>query len=232
MTIQWESIQVAGAEVSAYVARPDEPGPHPGIVVAHHGSGVDEFVQDVVHRLHRHGYAAIAPDLFHRQSPGLETMQRIALLRDDEIKVDMKAAADHLALVPGVGRLAVIGHCMGGRVAWLMACEDNRFRASAVFYGGNIRKSLGDGPCPLDRAAGISGPMLGLFGDDDTNPSPADVALLSAELTRLGKRHKFHSYRGAGHAFCSFANPQRFRPRASRAAWAELLAFLDFELKD
>jgi carboxymethylenebutenolidase len=69
--------------------------------------------------------------------------------------------------------------------------------------------------------------VLGLFGEEDTNPSPADVAKISAELTRLGKWHEFHMYKDTGHAFENFLNPDRFRPRAARAAWGELIAFFD-----
>jgi carboxymethylenebutenolidase len=231
MSICWETIEVDGTAMQAYVARPEMSGAHPGVVVAQHGSGVDEFVQDVVHQLHRAGYAAIAPDLYHRQPPGLDSMTRIGLLRDVEILTDMRAATDHLVSLTGTGPLAVVGHCMGGRVAWLVASTDPRIVASVVLYGGNIRKPWGDGPAPFELAEGLTGPMLGLFGAEDTNPSPADTAQLSDELTRLGKWHEFHTYRDAGHAFCSFGNPQRFRQRASQAAWGEVTAFLRAELR-
>jgi dienelactone hydrolase len=69
----------------------------------------------------------------------------------------------------------------------------------------------GHGPSPYDLSDKIGCPILGLFGDDDPNPSPADVAKISAELTRLGKPHEFHGYAGAGHAFMNESRPTTAR---------------------
>ena len=68
--------------------------------------------------------------------------------------------------------------------------------------------------------------MIGFFGLDDTNPSPADVDTIDAELSRHGKTHEFHRYDGAGHAFLNFTNRERFRPGPAKDAWAKMLAFL------
>jgi carboxymethylenebutenolidase len=69
--------------------------------------------------------------------------------------------------------------------------------------------------------------MLGLFGADDQNPSPADVQKIDAELTRWGKPHEFYSYAGAGHAFLNFTRPAVFREAQAQEAWATCLAWLD-----
>jgi carboxymethylenebutenolidase len=87
-----------------------------------------------------------------------------------------------------------------------------------VFYGGNIMVPWGEGPAPFDLAGGINCPLLGLFGEDDPNPNPEDVAKLDAELTRLGKMHEFHSYAGAGHAFMGAGRPM-YREEAAKDAW-------------
>jgi carboxymethylenebutenolidase len=88
----------------------------------------------------------------------------------------------------------------------------------------------GEGPAPFARTDRIGCPVLGLFGRDDTNPSPADVDKLDAELTRLGKAHEFHSYAGAGHAFMNEARPS-FRPEAAEDAWARCLAWFGRHLR-
>ena len=62
----WEKVQVNGADMDVYVSVPDGSGPFPAIVVAQHATGVDKFIQDVVGKLAKAGYAAVAPDLFHR----------------------------------------------------------------------------------------------------------------------------------------------------------------------
>ena len=119
---------------------------------------------------------------------------------------------------------------MGGRVTYVMACVNPEFKAAAVFYGGNVFKPLGEGPSPFERSAAIQCPLIGFFGAEDANPSPDDVRRIDAELTRLGKWHEFHTYNNAGHAFQNFLS-DRYRERASRASWTELLAFFTEYLK-
>ena len=88
----------------------------------------------------------------------------------------------------------------------------------------------GEGPAPFELTDRIQCPVLGLFGEDDGNPNPADVAKLDAELTRLGKAHEFHSYPGAGHAFMSEGRPS-YREDAANDAWQKCVAWFDKYLK-
>lgn len=232
MTIRWETTQVQGRTMRIYLGTPEHSGPHPVVLVAQHAGGIDAPIQDAVHRLVRKGYVVAAPELFHRQAEGLEPLARVGLLRDDEIIADLQATLDHLqSMGTSLGAAGVIGFCMGGRVAYLAASALAQLKAAVVFYGGNIMKAMGDGPSPFARSGQIACPVLGCFGADDTNPSPTDVQEIDAELTRLGKWHEFHTYRDAGHAFHNFTNAERHRPRAARASWTEMLAFLDQRLK-
>ena len=66
MTIRWETMKVGGKDVRVYTGIPRGPGPLPAVVVAHHGPGLDQQMEDVLHRLYREGYAVAVPDLFHR----------------------------------------------------------------------------------------------------------------------------------------------------------------------
>ncbi len=88
----------------------------------------------------------------------------------------------------------------------------------------------GEGPSPFDLSKDIDCPVLGLFGEDDPNPSPSDVAKLDAELTKLGKTHEFHSYPGAGHAFMNEGRPS-YRPEAAEDAWMKCVAWFDKHLR-
>ena len=232
MTIRWETMKVGDKDVRVYTAIPRGPGPLPAVVVAHHGPGLDQQMEDVVHRLYREGYAVALPDLFHRIAPGTEMMARIATLKDGEIVQDMNAGLAHLKSKPvEIGHAGVTGFCMGGRVTYLMACANPEFRAAAVFYGGGIMKPWGEEPTPFERSRDIQCPMIGFFGEQDTNPSPDDVRRIDEELTRLGKWHEFHMYKDSHHAFQNFLNPDRYRERAARASWGELLAFFAEYLK-
>jgi carboxymethylenebutenolidase len=232
MPVRWDTTQVDGNNMRIYMGMPDKPGPHPGLVVAQHAGGVDAQMQDAVHRLHREGYVVAAPELFHRQAADVEPSKRTSLLRDSEIIADINATVAHLkSLRMTVAPIGICGFCMGGRVVYLMACVNPEFKAAAVFYGGNIFKPLGEGPSPFERSSGIQCPVIGFFGMEDANPSPDDVNRIDAELTRLGKWHEFHRYNNAGHAFQNFISPERYRERASRASWTEMLAFFTEYLK-
>lgn len=234
MPVRWDTIAVDGQPMRVYLGVPEGEPRRAGLLVAQHGAGVDGFVQDVVHRLFRRGYVAAAPELYHRQPPEVrDNLTRIGMLRDEEIIADMNATAAHMKSLknPLVGPIGIVGFCMGGRVAYLMAAANREIRASAVFYGGNIMKAWGAPPTPFERTKDISCPLIGFFGVEDTNPSPADVAAIDAELTRLGKPHEFHLYDGAGHAFQNFLDAARYRERAARGSWGEMLAFFAQHLK-
>jgi carboxymethylenebutenolidase len=218
-----------------YSRAPVDVAEAPGVVVIMHGPGLDKFVEDRVDALARHGYAAAAPDLYHRQpDDAADMMTRIGRLRDAEIIADADAAVAHLRAMKEtrVTDLAVLGFCMGGRITYLLAgARPAAWRAAGVFYGGNIMKAWGDGPTPLDLTKDIAAPMIGFFGQEDTNPSPADVDAIDAELSRHGKAHEFHRYEGAGHAFLNFTNAERYRASQAKDAWEKMLAFLGRHLK-
>ena len=232
---RWDTIQVDGQPMRVYLDVPAGGGAVPGVVVIMHGPGLDRFVEDRVEDLARQGYAAIAPDLYHRQpQDGSDMMARIGRLRDPQLIADVDAAAAHLRRIPDarVSDLAILGFCMGGRITYLVAgARPAAWRAAGVFYGGNIMRAWGDEPAPFDLTANIACPVIGFFGNDDTNPSAADVDEIDAELSRHGKTHEFHRYDGAGHAFLNFTNADRFRPGPAKEAWAKMLVFLDAHLK-
>jgi carboxymethylenebutenolidase len=209
-------------------------GRSPAVIVAQHAGGVDDFICGMCDRFAEAGFVAAAPDLYHREEPGSadDPMTRMGRLRDDQIVRDVDAAVAHaktLAEVDGE-RLGVTGFCMGGRVAYLMAASSSAFSAAIVFWGGNIMNAWGDGPAPFALTDRIGCPVLGLFGEDDPNPNPADVARIDAEMTRFSKAHEFHSYPGAGHAFMNESRPS-YRREAAADAWRRSVEWFDRHLK-
>ncbi len=230
MTARWDTVQVDGAPMRCYVAIPDGAGPFPAVVVIQHAGGVDAFIQTMTDRVAAAGFVGIAPDLYHREDPASadDPLTRMSRLRDATIVADVNAAIEHVKSLPQVraDRVGITGFCMGGRVAYLMATKRADLRACVVFYGGNLFVPWGEGPSPFEGTADITCPVLGLFGEEDPNPSPADVARLDAELTRLGKIHEFHSYPGAGHAFMNEGRPS-YRPEAAQDAWQKCVAWFD-----
>ena len=170
----------------------------------------------------------MAPDLYHRDGPDCKDdgPTRRARLLDVTVIKDVNATVDFLRGHRSVDaeRLGIIGFCMGGRVSYLMAAANPHLKAAVAYYGGNIMVPWGEGPAPFERTAEMHCPLLGLFGEEDANPSPADMRKLDAELTRLGKLHEFHSYPGAGHAFIN-RRGERYRADADSDSWPKTLAF-------
>lgn len=234
MASRWDSVDVDGGAMRCYASAPAGNGPFPAVVVIQHAGGVDEFICAMSDRLAEAGYLALAPDLYHRDDPNTsdDAMTRMGRLRDSNIVVDVNAAVEHAKSLSNVrgNRIGITGFCMGGRVAYMMAARHPGFSSCVVFYGGNIMVPWGVGPAPFDITGSIGCPVLGLFGEDDPNPNPADVAKISAELTRLGKTHEFHSYPGAGHAFMNEGRPM-YRETAAEDAWAKCLGWFDRYLK-
>ena len=224
----WESIKVDGADMRLYVSVPSGTGPFPAVVVIQHQGGVDDFMEEMTQRVASAGYAAVAPDLYHRDGPDCKDdgPTRRARLLDVNVIKDVNATVDFLTghrLVES-DRLGIIGFCMGGRVSYLMAAANPHLKAAVAYYGGNIMVPWGEGPAPFERTAEMHCPLLGLFGAEDANPSPTDMRQLDAELTRLGKLHEFHSYPGAGHAFMN-RRGERYRADADSESWPKTLAF-------
>lgn len=230
-----ETVTVEDSPMEILIFEPDGPGPHPGIVcaqhlpIAHEGLEKDPFTIDVGEAFANSGYVCVIPFVFHWWTPETDIAVKRDEFRDDRCVADMDAAFDLLAGMDSVddNRIGVIGHCWGGRVSWLHACHNPNYKALVTLYGGRIKIGMGDGaPPPIELTGNITCPVLGVFGNEDTNPSPQDVADLDAALTAAGVPHEFHQYDGAGHGFQDFVNPERYREEQAKDAWAKIRVFL------
>lgn len=225
-----ETITSGGEPMDVYVAMPEGTGPFPAVMLAFHRGGIDDFTKDRADRLAGEGFIAAVPDLFHRMPP--DTENPLPLLNDKHIVEDIAATVDYLKGMPECnGKLAIGGHCMGGRIAFLGAAVNPAFEAAVVYYSGNMFKTWGEGDqTPFELLSGIKGPVIGFFGNEDKNPSPEDVTKIDEELTRLGITHEFHRYDGAGHAFQNFLSDAQYREEAEKDSWSKTLDFLKREM--
>jgi len=210
------------------------------MVVIHHLPGYDAATKEIVRRFAANGYAALCPNLYARQAPGASPDDAAAFvraqggIRDEQLVGDVDGAARHLRELPGAtGKVGVIGHCSGGRQTFLAACS-LPFDAAVDCYGAFVLtappSSLGIDWDPIgDALTDLRCPVLGLFGDEDKNPTPEEVDELDALLTRLGKEHEFHRYADAGHAFFSADRPA-YRQAAAVDGWERVRAFFDRHL--
>jgi carboxymethylenebutenolidase len=220
--------------MNVHLSEPKGAGPHPAIMVCFHRPGIDAFTRTVTARLAANGYVAAAPNFYHRRPKGEDTAESRNYQLDVDLIADIGATLEALKRMPNVraDRIGILGHCMGGRVAILGAASFPEFRACGDFWGGSVGQARGEGrPAPLALVGNIACPVLGIFGNDDTNPSPADVKALAAALDAAGKTREFHAYDGAGHAFQAFVGPERYRVEQAEDAWAKLFVFLEKTLK-
>jgi len=235
MAEQWESLQVYGQAMRAFAAIPEGEGPFPGVVVIQHRSdGVDTFVQEMTRRVAEGGYFAIAPELFHRRDPSDDPHASFITdgILDNELIAEVNATVDFLrnnsvVLSDSIG---ILGSRRGGRIVYIMAAVNPSFKAAVAYYGGRTKEAWGEGPTPFERLANTYCPVLGLFGEDDLDPSPKLMREIDAELTRHGKPHEFHTFPGAGHGFMEFTNPDLYREHAAQASWPIAMAFLEKHL--
>ena len=241
MPPRWVDMSVNGQTMEGYLAQPEGNGQHPAVIVIQEIWGVNSHIQYMTDRLPSQGYVGLAPAMFHREgrmTMGLheerdEAVARMGRCTDPNIIADVQSAVDYLKAQPFVqsDRIGIVGFCYGGRVSYMAACTVSDLKAAVVYYGGRILAPLGtEGPSPLDQTAYISAPVLGLFGEDDANPTPADVATIEAELKKHNKTYEFHSYPGCGHGFNCNARDS-YRPEAARDAWAKAMGWFDKYLK-
>jgi carboxymethylenebutenolidase len=234
-----ETIGIRGADdddIEAYTARPLDGTSRGGVVVIHHMPGFDRGSKEIVRRFAVDGYNAICMNLYSREAPGAAPDDAAAAARakggvpDDRFVGDAAGAVRWLRSLPtSNGRVGTIGFCSGGRQAFLSALELD-VQAAVDCYGAFVVEEPPEG-FPLqvrplaDRVAQLRAPLLGLFGNEDAHPSPAEVDELEKLLQEHGKNYEFHRYDDAGHAFFSVDRPS-YRVAAALDGWERVGAFL------
>src|SRR5512144_2124793 len=163
MASRWENVRVDNNNMPLYVSMPASDRTVPGIIVVHGQSGLEDFVKDTTHMLALQGYAAVAPNLYHRDGPDCkdDNPTRKARLRDGTIINDITAATQFLKnhrRIDGAG-LGIVGFCMGERIVYLMSAASRDLKAGVMFYGGGTMVSFGEGPTPFDRTREIGCPI-------------------------------------------------------------------------
>jgi carboxymethylenebutenolidase len=214
--------------MEVYLGEPKREAPGPAIILMYHRGGIDGFTKLAVDRLVAGGYLVAVPDVYHRAPSGIPAPERKNFLKDSEIVADAEATIAALCERPDVdpSRLIVMGHCMGGRMTFLVAASLPVFCGAVVLYGGGVTRSWGEGPAPFDKLKHIRCPVIGFFGNEDKNPSPEDVNRINAELSSHGIAHEFHRYDRVGHGFQNPAHDSPDERAAAEDAWTKTFTFL------
>lgn len=236
-------IDVGGKPMGAYLAKPEGEGKWPGVLVFQEIFGINHHIRSVTDRVAAEGYVALAPDIFHRTSPGIELgydpaglakgIDLMGKTKASEVMADASAALETLKVRRDVGGkgIGAMGFCFGGHVTYLAACE-LPVAAAASFYGGGIAVGApgNESPPTVERTAKIKGRVLCLFGEKDGYIPPEQVEKIRKALETSKVRHEVVVYPGVGHGF--FCDERAdYDKKSAEDAWRKVKALFTEELK-
>ncbi|HEX6959028.1 MAG TPA: dienelactone hydrolase family protein [Ferrovibrio sp.] len=208
-----------GGNFSAYLAEPAG-GKGPGILVIQEIFGVNKVMRDICDGLAAQGYLALCPDLFWRQEPGVDITDKTKEEWDKAFKLfngfdldkgieDLKSSLAVLRKSPGCsGKAGTVGFCLGGRLAYLMACRSD-VDAAVGYYGVALTEHLAE-------AKNIRKPlMLHIANEDRFVPKEAQAQIKAA--LKDNPLITLHDYPGCDHAFAR-AGGEHFDQKAADLA--------------
>jgi carboxymethylenebutenolidase len=233
-TMMKDRITIEGRDgaFGAYIARP-KTLLAPAVVVLHEVFGVNADIRKTCDELAEQGFLAVAPDLFWRQEPGVDLsvtsepdwqhgLRLYQAYDRDAGARDVKDTANAVAKLPGcIGKVAVLGYCLGGLMTFLTAVRYG-VDAAVVYHGGDTEKYLGE-------INGFDSPLLMHLAEEDEFISKPAQAEIKAALARKSKA-TVYSYPGQNHAF-SRHNGAHYNAAAAALAHRRTNEFLHQQLR-
>lgn len=213
----------------AYRAQPAGVANPPVVLVVHEIFGVHEYIKDTCRRLAKIGYMAIAPELYARYGDPSqlknvqEAMALAAKASDAQLMADLDACVAWARANGGnADRLGITGFCRGGRTAWLYAAHQPALKAAVAWYGQLDGAPNANTPrWPLDIAAELKAPVLGLYGGADQGIPLSDVDAMREAVAKAGGKSQLHVYPEAPHAFHADYRPS-YRKEPAEDGWRRL----------
>jgi carboxymethylenebutenolidase len=238
-----EDVTIAGASdyrLPAYVARPEGRGRRPAIIVVNEIFGIHDYIKDVCRRFAREGYVAIAPDYFDRAGdPAPLTdftaiREIVATATHEQVMGDTQGALTWLQRQRFVqdNAIGVTGFCWGGAVTWMAAARFSAIKAGAAWYGRLVAPQAGgfgaeEGrPWPVDVAANLRAPVLGLYAENDRGIPLETVEQMRAALVAANNptASEIVVYPGAQHGFHADYRDS-YNAEAAADGWTRALAW-------
>jgi carboxymethylenebutenolidase len=226
-------VPVKDGEMPAYRAMPAGSKSAPVILVVQEIFGVHEHIKDICRRLAKLGYFAVAPELYARQgdvskiSDFKEIFAKVvSKVPDAQVMSDLDATAAW-AKESGAdtSKLGITGFCWGGRIVWLYAAHNPDLKAGVAWYGRLVGDTDELHPKqPVDLAADLKAPVLGLYGGADQGIPQDSVKKMLAAVKEAGKTAEIHVYPNTPHAFLADYRPS-YTQEAAEDGWKRMLAW-------
>jgi len=231
------AIPIGQDQLPAYRARPLSGRDWPLVIVVQEIFGVHEHIRDVCRRLAKLGAYAIAPELFFRQgNPGavtdMQTLMReiVARVPDAQVMSDLDATLAWSRDEGATGKDGITGFCWGGRITWLYAAHSDAIAAGVAWYGRLVGQASELQPVhPVDVAARLRAPVLGLYAGEDAGIPQDSVAAMRSALQAEGvsaaaKGSSITVYPQAKHGFHADYRAA-YRPEDAQLAFFAACAF-------
>lgn len=221
MTTQVKFASKAGGQLEGALAEPAGQGKAGGIVVVQEWWGVNDHIKSLCDRFAQAGFVALAPDLFHGKLPATEKEAGQTLGALDKKKA-VSEVGDAAAFLRGHarcnGKVAVVGFCMGGGLAFAAALSVDRLAAAVPFYG------LPD--APTDEFAAVTRvPIQAHFAKKDDWAKASVAEDIQKKVRSGGGQMDLYVY-DAGHAFMRATDPQKYDAPSAKLAWERAIEFL------
>ncbi|KAF3997372.1 dienelactone hydrolase family protein [Glaciimonas immobilis] len=227
-------MQINGLTVPAYRAQPEGKTNLPVVLVISEIFGVHEHIADIARRFAKLGYLAIAPDLFIRQGnplafASIAELQKevVSKVPDDQVIGDLDACVAWAKENGGnVDKIGIVGFCWGGRFVWLYSAHNPKVKAGAAWYGRLVGDKNALTPKqPMDIAATLKVPVLGLYGGKDEGIPQDTIEQMKAALAKGHSKSTFVVYQNSGHAFNADYRPSYVEADA-KDGWKRTLEWL------
>ena len=221
-------------EIPAYYAVPKGKGKRPVILVVGEIWGNHEHIKDVVRRVAKAGYFAVANEPYFRigDLAKLENIKEVIAganqLSDSQAFEDLDAVVAWASKNPraNADKLGITGFCRGGRMVWMYTAHNRKVDAGVAWYGSLMPIPPAMPTGPLDVTDKIDRPVLGLYGGADQGIPLDHVERLRAGLKAFGhdRKSQIHVYEGMPHAFNADYRPS-YRKEAAEDGWKRMLAW-------
>ena len=204
-------ISVADGEIPAYRAMPEKGKSFPVVLVVQEIFGVHEHIKDMCRRFAKLGHVAIAPEMYSRQGDVSKITnineiisKVVSKVPDAQVMSDLDAAVAWAkrSAKGDANKLAITGFCWGGRIVWLYAAHNPQLKAGVAWYGRLLGSPDELHPTnPVDIAAKLKAPVLGLYGGKDTGIPQDTIEKMRAAVKAAGGKSEIVVYPNAGHGF-------------------------------